>query len=93
MAAPAGNTGAGSAWRCSTGALSTPLSRRVWTREERAVALSEFQQEIQSRMQTARQSLEQARLEGDDYLIQVRLGEIESLERLAAEYEDETLAS
>jgi len=70
-----------------------PLCRRVWTREERAVALSEFQQEIQSRMQTARQSLEQARLEGDDYLIQVRLGEIESLERLAAEYEDETLAS
>jgi hypothetical protein len=65
----------------------------VWTREERSVALSEFQQEIQSRMQTARQSLEQARLEGDDYLIQVRLGEIESLERLAAEYEDETLAS
>jgi hypothetical protein len=58
-----------------------------------AVALSEFQQEIETRMQTARQSLEQARVEGDDYLIQIRLGEIESLERLAAEHQDETLAS
>jgi hypothetical protein len=65
----------------------------VWTREERAVALSEFRQEIQTRIETARQSLREARLEGDDYLIQVRLGEIESLERLVAEHEDETLAS
>jgi hypothetical protein len=55
--------------------------------------LSEFQQEIKTRMETARQSLREARLEGDDYLIQVRLGEIESLERLIAEHEDETLAS
>jgi hypothetical protein len=65
----------------------------MWTREERAVDLSEFQNEIETRIETARQSLEQARLEGDDYLIQVRLGEIESLERLAAEHGDETLAS
>jgi hypothetical protein len=65
----------------------------VWTREERAVALSEFRQEIETRMFTARRSLSEARVEGDDYLIQVRLGEIESLERLAAEHEDETLAS
>ena len=55
--------------------------------------MSEFLQEIETRLQTARQSLEQARLEEDDYLIQVRLGEIESLERLAAEHGDETLAS
>jgi hypothetical protein len=56
-------------------------------------ALSEFQQEIETRMETARQSLQQARVEGDDYLIQVRLGEIESLERLATEHGYETLAS
>jgi hypothetical protein len=55
--------------------------------------LSEFQLEIEIRMATARQSLAQARIERDDYLIQVRLGEIESLERLAAEYADETIAS
>jgi hypothetical protein len=65
----------------------------VWTREERVVAMSEFQQEIETRMETARRSLDEARTDGDDYLIQVRLGEIESLERLAAEHEDETLAS
>jgi hypothetical protein len=65
----------------------------VWTREERAVALSEFRQEIQTRMETAHQSLREAQVDGDDYLIQVRLGEIESLERLVAEHEDQTLAS
>ena len=55
--------------------------------------MSEFTQEIETRMATARRSLEEARLEGDDYLIQVRLGEIESLERLAADHDEETLAS
>jgi hypothetical protein len=55
--------------------------------------MSEFQQEIETRMETARRSLDEARLEGDDYLIQVRLGEIESLERLIADHEDQTLAS
>jgi hypothetical protein len=65
----------------------------VWAREERVVDMSEFRQEIETRMETARRSLEEARTDGDDYLIQVRLGEIESLERLAAEHEDETLAS
>jgi hypothetical protein len=65
----------------------------VWTREERAVALSEFLQEIETRMETARQSLREAQVDGDDYLIQVRLGEIESLERLVAEHADQTLAS
>ena len=75
------------------GTFPRPLCRRAWTREERAVALSEFQQEIKTRMETARQSLREARVEGDDYLIQVRLGEIESLERLIADHEDQTLAS
>jgi hypothetical protein len=65
----------------------------VWTREERVVAVSEFAQEIETRMETARRSLDEARTDGDDYLFQVRLGEIESLERLAAEHDDETLAS
>ena len=55
--------------------------------------MSEFEQEIATRMDTARRSLDEARSEGDDYLIQVRLGEIESLERLAAEHDDESLAS
>jgi len=48
--------------------------------------MSEFQQEIQSRMESARRSLAEARLDGDDYLTQVRLGEIESLERLLSEH-------
>ncbi len=55
--------------------------------------MSEFVNEIETRMATARQSLDEARTDGDDYLIQIRLGEIESLERLAAEHQDETIAS
>lgn len=55
--------------------------------------MTEFRQEIVTRMETARRSLDEARTDGDDYLMQVRLGEIESLERLASEYDDETLAS
>jgi hypothetical protein len=55
--------------------------------------MSEFQKEFETRMETARRSLDEARNDGDDYLIQIRLGEIESLERLAAEQEDATLAS
>ena len=47
--------------------------------------MSEFQQEIEARLRSAHQSLAEARLEGDDYLVQVRLGELESLERLADE--------
>jgi hypothetical protein len=48
--------------------------------------MSEFQQEIQARMETAHRSLDEARAEGDEYLAQVRLGELESLERLASEH-------
>jgi hypothetical protein len=62
-------------------------------RDERVVAVSEFTHEIEARMETARRSLDEARTEGDDYLIQVRLGEIESLERLAAEHDEESIAS
>ena len=48
--------------------------------------MSEFQQEIQIRLESASQSLEEAQRDGDDYLAQVRLGEIESLQRLANEH-------
>jgi hypothetical protein len=48
--------------------------------------MSEFHQQIQTRLELASASLAEAQLEGDDYLAQVRLGELESLERLAAEH-------
>ncbi len=49
--------------------------------------MSEFQQEIQARVESARRSLAEARLEGDDYLAQIRIGELESLERLVVEHQ------
>jgi hypothetical protein len=52
--------------------------------------MSEFQQEIQARLASVQKSLAEARLEGDDYLVQVHLGELESLERIA---DDNSLAS
>lgn len=52
----------------------------------RLVGMSEFQQEIQARMESAQKSLDEARLEGDDYLAQIRLGELESLQRLHDEH-------
>jgi len=48
--------------------------------------MNEFQMEIEARVESATLSLAEARLEGDDYLTQIRLGELESLERLAAEH-------
>jgi len=57
-----------------------------WRRDGRLVVMSEFQLEIQARMESATISLAEARLEGDDYLTQIRLGELESLERLASEH-------
>ncbi len=48
--------------------------------------MTEFLQEVAGRLDAARHSLEQARLEGDDYLIQIRTGEIESLQRLFDEH-------
>jgi hypothetical protein len=49
--------------------------------------MSEFQQELQIRLESASQSLAEAERDGDDYLAQVRLGEIESLRRLAQEHD------
>lgn len=54
---------------------------------EKVDAMSEFQQEIQIRLESATQSLAEAEREGDDYLAQIRLGEIESLRRLADEHD------
>ena len=48
--------------------------------------MSEFQMEIQARMESAALSLAEARDEGDDYLAQIRMGELESLQRLATEH-------
>ena len=38
--------------------------------------MSEFQHEIQLRLESARASLAEAQRDGDDYLAQVRVGEI-----------------
>ena len=54
--------------------------------DERVERMSEFQQEIQIRLESATQSLHEAERDGDDYLAQIRLGEIESLTRLAQEH-------
>jgi len=53
--------------------------------------MSEFQQEIEARLTSVQQSLAEARSDGDDYLVQVLLGELDSLERLAAQ--NDALAS
>lgn len=53
--------------------------------------MTEFLQEIAERLGAARRSLDEARLEGDDYLIQVRTGEIESLQRLRDEHGEQTV--
>jgi len=53
--------------------------------------MTEFLREIRSRLDAARTSLDEARQDDDDYLVQVRLGEVESLERLEAEHRDETV--
>lgn len=49
--------------------------------------MSEFVQEIRDRMTSARLALAEAQREDDDYLVQVRQGELESLERLAADHD------
>lgn len=54
--------------------------------------MSEFLQEIQARMETARSSLDEAVRDGDDYLVQIRTGELESLERLEADSGDSSIA-
>ena len=49
--------------------------------------MSEFLHEVQIRLETARQSLAEAQRDGDDYLAQVREGEIESLHRLVEQHD------
>lgn len=49
--------------------------------------MADFHSEIRRRVADAQSSLAEARATGDDYLADVRLGEIQSLARLAAEHE------
>lgn len=61
--------------------------------------MSEFASELTERVHAASTSLARAEAEGDDYLVDVRLGELESLARSAADHGvdvpglDETLAA
>ena len=48
--------------------------------------MTEFRAEIRNRIATTRVELDRAREAGDDYLVEVRLGELESLSRLAADH-------
>jgi hypothetical protein len=48
--------------------------------------VTEFHNEITRRAVEAQRSLAEARTTGDDYLAGIRLGEIQSLARLAAEH-------
>ena len=48
--------------------------------------MTHFPDEIRERIQSTRLSLLQARLSGEDYLVEVRLGELESLAHIAAEH-------
>jgi hypothetical protein len=50
------------------------------------VLVTEFRSEIRERVAQTRTSLADAREHGDDYLVEIRLGELESLARLAAEH-------
>jgi hypothetical protein len=51
--------------------------------------MTEFLREITGRLDAARASLAEARRDGDDYLVQVLLGEVESLERIESEHRHE----
>ena len=48
--------------------------------------MSEFASEVSERVEQARASLAEAEATGDDYLARVRVGELESLARLAADH-------
>jgi hypothetical protein len=48
--------------------------------------MSAFSDEVHERVRSARRSLHQARDEGDEYLVGVRVGELESLLRIAGEH-------
>jgi hypothetical protein len=49
--------------------------------------VSEFRREITHRIAQARVDLSVAAATGDDYLLEVRLGQLESLARIAAEHD------
>ena len=49
--------------------------------------MSEFASEISERVAQARASLAEAEATGDDYLVRIRVGELESLARLAADHD------
>ncbi|MFP5336328.1 MAG: hypothetical protein ACLGIV_13550 [Actinomycetes bacterium] len=51
--------------------------------------MSEFATEVTERIEQTRQSLAEAEADGDDYLVGVRVGELESLTRLAADHDVE----
>jgi hypothetical protein len=48
--------------------------------------VSDFRREISNRIALTRGELSHAEEIGDDYLVEVRLGELESLERIAADH-------
>ena len=48
--------------------------------------MSEFRSEISNRIAEARGDLSQAAAAGDDYLVEVSLGQLESLARIAVEH-------
>ncbi|MGZ4650751.1 MAG: hypothetical protein ACXV3A_09475 [Kineosporiaceae bacterium] len=49
--------------------------------------MSDFQREISHRITQARGDLSSAAEAGDDYLVEVHLGELESLARIAADHD------
>lgn len=51
--------------------------------------MSEFASEITERVAQASSSLADAQAEGDDYLVDVRVGELEELARVAADHDVE----
>jgi hypothetical protein len=48
--------------------------------------MTEFRSEIRERIAQTRRDLADAREAGDDYLVDIRLGELDSLARVAAEH-------
>jgi hypothetical protein len=49
--------------------------------------VSDFRREISNRIAQTRGELSHAEASGDDYLVEIRLGELESLARIAAEHD------
>jgi hypothetical protein len=60
------------------------MSSRIARRGDR---VSEFRNEISDRIARTRGELSRAAASGDDYLVEVSLGELESLARIAVEHD------